>query len=64
MTIEQLREVIRPQEELLARHRAGGGYYVGPPTIPNLDQYRARLDMLETQQQEEQDPIDLNIIDK
>eukprot|EP00971_Amphidinium_carterae_P066412 1315106-Amphidinium_carterae.2 len=58
MTIEQLREVIQPQEELLERHRAGGGFYVGPPPIPQLDQYKARLDMLETQRQEEQDRLE------
>eukprot|EP00971_Amphidinium_carterae_P085539 1692525-Amphidinium_carterae.1 len=58
MTIEQLREVVLPQEEVRERHAAGGGYYVGPPTIPQLDHYRARLDMLETQQQEEEDRLE------
>eukprot|EP00971_Amphidinium_carterae_P105557 2090358-Amphidinium_carterae.1 len=58
MTIEELREVVQPQEELRERHRAGGGYYVGPPTIPNLNQYKERLDILETQLQEEQDRLE------
>eukprot|EP00971_Amphidinium_carterae_P056808 1123153-Amphidinium_carterae.1 len=58
MTIEELREVVQPQEELLARHKAGGGYYVGPPPIPQLNQYRERLDILETQQREEQDRLE------
>eukprot|EP00971_Amphidinium_carterae_P233532 4634625-Amphidinium_carterae.1 len=61
MTIEELREVVQPQEELLAerqRHKEEGGYYVGPPPIPHLNQYRERLDILETQLQEEQDRLE------
>eukprot|EP00971_Amphidinium_carterae_P191261 3795407-Amphidinium_carterae.1 len=58
MTIEQLREVVLPQEELRERHATGGGYYVGPPPIPQLNQYKARLDILETQLQEEQDRLE------
>eukprot|EP00971_Amphidinium_carterae_P164612 3263717-Amphidinium_carterae.1 len=58
MTIEELREVIQPQEELRARHAAGGGCYVGPPPIPQLNQYKERLDLLETQLQEEQDRLE------
>eukprot|EP00971_Amphidinium_carterae_P105556 2090357-Amphidinium_carterae.1 len=58
MTIEQLREIVLPQEALRERHESGGGFYVGPPTIPQLDQYRARLDVLETQLQEEEDRLE------
>eukprot|EP00971_Amphidinium_carterae_P211197 4190663-Amphidinium_carterae.1 len=61
MTIEELREVVQPQEELLARHTAGGGYYVGPPPIPNLNKYKERLDILETQLQEEQDRLEQHL---
>eukprot|EP00971_Amphidinium_carterae_P118903 2355514-Amphidinium_carterae.1 len=61
MTIEELREVIQPQEELRERHRAGGGYYVGPPPIPQLDQYKQRLEILETQLQEEQDRLEQHL---
>eukprot|EP00971_Amphidinium_carterae_P271267 5383081-Amphidinium_carterae.1 len=53
MTIEELREIVQPQDELLSRQRAG--YYVGPPPIPQLNQYKERLEILETQRQEEQD---------
>eukprot|EP00971_Amphidinium_carterae_P289647 5751070-Amphidinium_carterae.1 len=55
MTIPELRAVIQQQEEHIARHNAG--YYVGPP-IPQLNQYKERLDVLETQQQEEQNRLE------
>eukprot|EP00971_Amphidinium_carterae_P155003 3073921-Amphidinium_carterae.1 len=55
MTIAELREVVQRQEELIAQHHAG--YYVAPP-IPQLQQYKDRLDILETQLQEEQDRLE------
>eukprot|EP00971_Amphidinium_carterae_P127944 2534030-Amphidinium_carterae.1 len=50
MTIQELRAKVRHEEERIARHQ--GGAYVAPP-IPNLQQYRDRIDILETQAQEE-----------
>eukprot|EP00971_Amphidinium_carterae_P295234 5863084-Amphidinium_carterae.1 len=55
MTIAELREVVQRAEEQIAQHNAG--YYVAPP-IPQLQQYKGRLDTLETQLQEEQDRLE------
>eukprot|EP00971_Amphidinium_carterae_P177176 3513832-Amphidinium_carterae.1 len=55
MTIPELRAKIRHEEEREGQHQ--GGAYVAP-SIPNLQQYRDRLDILETQAQEEADRLE------
>eukprot|EP00971_Amphidinium_carterae_P269174 5340135-Amphidinium_carterae.1 len=55
VTIQELRAKVRHEEERIAQHQ--GGYYVAPP-IPNLQQYRDRIDILETQAQEEEDRME------
>eukprot|EP00971_Amphidinium_carterae_P056609 1118702-Amphidinium_carterae.1 len=55
MTIPELRAKIRHEEEREEQHQ--GGAYVAP-SIPNLQQYRDRLDILETQAQEEADRME------
>eukprot|EP00971_Amphidinium_carterae_P128084 2537113-Amphidinium_carterae.1 len=45
MTIQELRAKVRHEEEREELHQ--GGAYVAP-TIPNLQQYKDRLDILET----------------
>eukprot|EP00971_Amphidinium_carterae_P052258 1028738-Amphidinium_carterae.1 len=55
MTIQELRAKVRHEEEREERHQ--GGAYVAP-TIPNLQQYRDRLHILETQAQEEEDRME------
>eukprot|EP00971_Amphidinium_carterae_P053943 1062096-Amphidinium_carterae.1 len=66
MTIEQLRELVQPQEELHERHQAGRGFYVGPPPIPQLDQTQTSTKQDSTcwRLSYRKNKIDLNIIDK
>eukprot|EP00971_Amphidinium_carterae_P336337 6472660-Amphidinium_carterae.1 len=52
MTLQELRAKVRAEEERAKRHR--GGYYV-TPTIPNIQQYKDRIEELETQAQDEED---------
>eukprot|EP00971_Amphidinium_carterae_P012273 241516-Amphidinium_carterae.1 len=55
MTLQELRAKARHEEERIARHQ--GGYYVAPP-IPQLQRFRDRIDILETQLQEEADRME------
>eukprot|EP00971_Amphidinium_carterae_P031214 614454-Amphidinium_carterae.2 len=52
LTIQELRAKIRHEEERAERGRAGA---YAAPTIPGIQQYRDRLDILETQAQEEEE---------
>eukprot|EP00971_Amphidinium_carterae_P103027 2039230-Amphidinium_carterae.1 len=55
MTLQELRAKVRQEEERIARHQ--GGYYMTPP-IPQLQQYKDRIDILETQLQDEADRME------
>eukprot|EP00971_Amphidinium_carterae_P194921 3867714-Amphidinium_carterae.1 len=60
MTIQELRAAIQEAEDLQVRNH---GYYVGPqpPPLPSLRKWRDRLEILETQQQEEQDRLEQHL---
>eukprot|EP00971_Amphidinium_carterae_P351084 6491902-Amphidinium_carterae.1 len=55
MAMQELRAAIQEGEDLKARHQ--GGIYTAPP-LPSLQKWKDRLDILETQQQEEQDRLE------
>eukprot|EP00971_Amphidinium_carterae_P226388 4490593-Amphidinium_carterae.1 len=55
MTLQELQDQVRREDERIAQHK--GGYYVSPP-IPLIQLYRDRIDILETQRQEEEDRLD------
>eukprot|EP00971_Amphidinium_carterae_P014998 296321-Amphidinium_carterae.1 len=55
MTLQELRDQVRREDERMAKHK--GGFYVSPP-IPLLQLYRDRIDILETQLQEEADRME------
>eukprot|EP00971_Amphidinium_carterae_P008020 158678-Amphidinium_carterae.1 len=55
MTLQELRAKVRHEEERIALHQ--GGAYVTPP-VPQLQQYRDRIDILEMQAQEEEDRME------
>eukprot|EP00971_Amphidinium_carterae_P259036 5140710-Amphidinium_carterae.2 len=55
MTIQELRSKVAQEEDRVAQHQ--GGAYVSPP-VPNLQQYKDRIDILETQAQEEVDRME------
>eukprot|EP00971_Amphidinium_carterae_P102246 2024437-Amphidinium_carterae.1 len=50
MTLQELQEQVRREDERIEQNK--GRYYVSPP-VPLLQLYRDRIDMLETQRQEE-----------
>eukprot|EP00971_Amphidinium_carterae_P089123 1763803-Amphidinium_carterae.1 len=50
MTLQELQDAVRKEDEKIEKHK--GGYYVTPP-IPLIQLYRERIDILETQRQEE-----------
>eukprot|EP00971_Amphidinium_carterae_P031814 626659-Amphidinium_carterae.1 len=54
MTIQELRAAIQEGEDLQVRIH---GYYVGPqpPPLPSLQKCKERLEILETQRQEEEE---------
>eukprot|EP00971_Amphidinium_carterae_P152684 3026512-Amphidinium_carterae.2 len=51
MTVHKLRAKVRAEEQRIEAHQ--GGAYVTPP-IPNLQQYKDRIDQLEERAQEEE----------
>eukprot|EP00971_Amphidinium_carterae_P296855 5897317-Amphidinium_carterae.1 len=55
MSLQELRAQVRREDERIAQHQ--GGAYVSPP-IPGLQLYRDRIDILETQLQEEEDRLE------
>eukprot|EP00971_Amphidinium_carterae_P218947 4345939-Amphidinium_carterae.1 len=50
MTLQELQDAVRREDKRIAKHKAG--YYVAPPG-PLLQLYRDRIDILESQRQEE-----------
>eukprot|EP00971_Amphidinium_carterae_P141496 2803618-Amphidinium_carterae.2 len=62
MTMQELRAAIKEGDDLLAKdqERRDHGYYMGPrpPPLPSLQKWKDRLEILETQQQEEEDRLE------
>eukprot|EP00971_Amphidinium_carterae_P209575 4157551-Amphidinium_carterae.1 len=60
MTIIELRAAIREGDGLQERARAeqGGGAYIMPPPLPGLQRWKERLEILESQRQEEEDRLE------